>query len=445
MNGLAAAGMDGSQTASPARRFPLTPSLWYASAIEPPQTQPLADDVSTDILIIGAGYTGLNAALRLAELGHRPLLVEVQEAGFGSSGRNGGQIVPGLKWEPETLLKRFGPAEGERLVDFAGNTAQTVMRIVDKHDLQVPMQRNGWIQPAHNAKGLELARDRHRQWRDRGVDAQWLDAHEAARLLGSTRYVGGWLDPRGGALHPLSYARELARAALRQGATLHTGTLVRELRREGAGWLAVTGHGHRICARAVLVCANAYDDGLWDGVRQSIVDPNTYMTATVPLAPEVADSILPEGHPASDTRNLLFYFRKDHTGRFLMGGRGPFREPRSRDDWGHLRRAAVKLYPQLAGIEWEYHWCGRVAVTRDYLPHLHEPAPDLLINVGCMGRGVGLQTAMGEAMADYLHTRDVRKLPLPPSALRPLPMHGLRRLYVSAVVSWYRLSDGGMS
>jgi glycine/D-amino acid oxidase-like deaminating enzyme len=307
--------------------------------------------------------------------------------------------------------------------------------------MDVPNVRHGWLQPAHNTAGLRLAETRASQWQKQGADVSLLDAAETRELIGTSAYLGGWLDRRGGALQPLSYVHALAQTAQSLGVRIHTQTPVTQISKTANGWQIHTGNGPIITAQSVIVCANAYSDGLWPHLKESVVDPNTYQVATKPLPQHVLDSIFPQGHVASDTRNLLLYFRKDHTGRFIMGGRGPFREPKSRDDWQHLKRAAIRMFPQLKNVEWEYYWCGRVAVTRDFLPHLHEPAPRLFIDIGCQGRGIGLQTAMGKAIANYIHTGDANALPIPVSAIKPIPMHNLRKLYVSAVAAWYRFND----
>jgi glycine/D-amino acid oxidase-like deaminating enzyme len=177
------------------------------------------------------------------------------------------------------------------------------------------------------------------------------------------------------------------------------------------------------------------------GLGESAVFPNSFLIATEPLSDNVRKSILPDGQVTSDTRRLLFYFRIDHTGRFLLGGRGPYREPRGAEDWAHLERAMATLYPQLAGAPVAHRWCGRVSVTRDFLPHVHEPEPGLLALIGCMGRGVGLQTATGAAVAEAVATGNRAAIPFPITPIRPLPFHALRELYVGAVVAWYRLTD----
>lgn len=424
--------------------FPLSPSLWAATAAAPPDTQPLAQSTQADVLVVGGGYAGLSAALHLAEQGVRVVLLEAREIGFGGSGRNGGQVIPGLKYDPDALIAMFGGERGERLVRFAGATADSVFNLIERHAMDVPHVRNGWIQGAHNPAALELAHARAAQWARHGADAQPLDKAQVARLIGADRYLGGWVDRRAGAVQPLSYARGLARAALNAGAVIHTDTPVTGFKRDGGTWTATTAGGPSVTADRVVMCTNAYGADLLPGLKPSIIDANTFQVATTPLPERLRAGIFPEGHVTSDTRNLLLYFRLDHQGRLLMGGRGPFREPKGPQDWAHLERVMVKMFPQVAGTPFEYRWCGRVAITRDYLPHLHEPQPGLLVDIGCQGRGVGLQTSMGRAMAQYLVSGDAKALPVPLSPVKPFPLYGLRRLYVNAVVTWYRMTDGGV-
>lgn len=427
-----------------AEPFPLQPSLWHATAPAAAQTPPLASDARADVCIVGAGYAGLSTALHLAEAGVSVIVLEAREPGWGASGRNGGQVIPGIKYDPSEIVSKFGAEAGAALVSFVGSTADLVFGLIEKHGMDVPYRRAGWIQGAHTPAMVETVKRRAEQWGMRGVAARFLDADDVGRLLGTDRYLGGWLDPRGGGVQPLAYARGLARAAQKAGVAICSQSPVTGLRRDGGNWVVRTAQGASVTAPRVVIATNGYTGDLIPKLRQTVIRPNSFIVATEPLSDNLAGTILPEGQVTSDTRQLLLYFRKDHTNRLLMGGRGPFREPQGAADWAHLERVVGKMYPQAKDLRIDYRWCGRVALTRDFLPHLHEPEPGLLVDIGCMGRGVGLQTAMGKAMAQYLSTGDRASLPFPVTSITPLPLHALNELYVSAIIAWYRLTDGGM-
>jgi glycine/D-amino acid oxidase-like deaminating enzyme len=429
-----------------AEAFPLQGSLWAETAPPAPDTPALTESRSADAVIIGGGYAGLSTALHLAERGIKAIVLEAYEPGWGGSGRNGGQVIPGLKYDPDELEAMFGPKRGASLAAFAGQTADVVFDLIERHGMDVPRQRNGWIQGAHTAAGVNIVKRRAEQWAKRGVEgARYLNDDETGHLIGTGKYLGGWLDPRGGAIQPLAYARGLARAAMKAGAIICGESPVVKLTRQGTKWVAETKSGASVSADRSIVCTNGYTGDLVPNLRKTVIAPNSFQIATVPLSDNVARSILPEGHVTSDTRQLLFYFRKDHQNRLIMGGRGPFREPKSDKDWSHLERIAVKLFPQAKDVPIEYRWCGRVALTRDFLPHLHEPSPGLLADIGCMGRGIGLQSAMGAAMAHYVATGDRDALPLPPVPIKPLPMHAFHRAYMAGLIAWYRTQDGGLA
>ncbi len=407
---------------------------------------PLDAAADTDVCIVGAGYTGLSTALHLAEKGIDVVVLDAHEPGWGGSGRNGGQVIPGLKYDPDEFRAMFPADIAEPLIDFAGGTADVVFDLIERHRMDVPHARKGWIQGAHTPAGVEVVRRRAAQWAQRGVEgARFLDRDATAALLGTNKYLGGWVDPRGGGIQPLSYARGLARAALAAGARIHGGSAVSAMQRSGDRWVLTTAQGAMVNARRVVLATNGYTGNLWPGLQRSIIAPNSFQVATEPLSEAAARTILPQGHISSDTRQLLFYFRLDHQRRLLMGGRGPFREPTSATDWSHLEKVVKTMFPIAADVPIAYRWCGRVALTRDFLPHLHEPAEGLLVDIGCMGRGIGLQTAMGRAIAKYLTAGKTSDLPLPVTGIHGLPLHRLRRIYISAIVTWYRLRGGGLA
>ncbi|HML12163.1 MAG TPA: FAD-binding oxidoreductase [Xanthobacteraceae bacterium] len=421
--------------------FPLAPSLWAATAPPAPPTPPLETSAGADVCVIGAGYAGLSTALTLAERGVQTIVLEAREPGWGGSGRNGGQVIPGLKYDPDELEAMFGPERGPRLVDFAGRAADAVFDLIARHRMEVPHARSGWIQGAHSRASVETVKRRAGEWERRGASVSFLDKAETDRHLGTTQYLASWIDRRGGAVQPLAYARGLVRAALAAGATIHGDSPASSLERRDGKWIVTTRGGAGITADQVVMCTNAYGTELWPRLQQTVIAPNSYQIATAPLSDNVRKSILPFGQVSSDARRLLVYFRLDDQGRLLVGGRGPLREPRSDADWAHLEAMLPRLFPQAAGAPIAFRWCGRVAITRDFLPHLHAPAPGLLIDIGCMGRGIALQTAMGQAMAQYVATGNADALPLPLTPVRPLPLYGLSNAVAAAFVGWYRFLD----
>jgi glycine/D-amino acid oxidase-like deaminating enzyme len=420
-------------------------NLWEeTSEVSAPNAPTLENDVRADVLVVGAGYLGLSAALHLAEAGVRDVIVlDAHHPGWGASGRNGGQVIPGLKHDPDELEALFGRERGERLWHFAGETADLIFDLVRRHGLRCRARRTAWVQALHSERAVDRAKQRTDQWRRRGAPVAFLGPADTAAMAGTDRYLGAFLDCRAGSLHPLDYARELARVAVGRGVRLHGGTPVRALRREGSRWRADTDGGVSATAGTVLVCTNAYarPDLVNPDLPASIVAANSLQIATAPLPEEHRRRILPGGEVLSDTRKVIRYWRLDDAGRLVMGGRGPYREPKGERDWRHLVRDVRELFPFLGQeIRVTHRWGGRVAIHPDYLPRLHAPQPNLLVALGCQGRGIGWQTAMGAELA-RLTVDPAYKTALPVSRVEPIRLHRFKALGVSATVAAYRAMD----
>jgi glycine/D-amino acid oxidase-like deaminating enzyme len=394
-----------------------------------------------DLVVIGAGYQGLSTALHAARAGLSVQVIEAADIGAGASGLNGGQVIPGLKQDPETLVSMLCQSAGQKLTRFASATADVVFDLIAREGLAVEHTRCGWIQAAHTETALEAAVRRNRQWRAEGADVALLNRAEIALLTGADGYRGGFLDRRAGVVNPLALVHEMARLATVAGAGLVAGDPVTSLTRDGASWRVTTASGRSLRAAKVLLATNAYSGRLFPKLAQSLVWLHSFQIATEPL-PAAFDGILPSGQAVSDSRRILIYYRRSPDGRLVLGGRGPMRAPRSMDDWVHLDRALHRLYPMLAGVKISHRWYGRVAMTPDHLPHLHEPEPGLIMAAGCQGRGIGLMVSLGEPIARYLAGGDPADLPLPITPLRAIPLHRFRRIGVAAHVGWSRLLDG---
>lgn len=418
----------------------LARSLWSATAHPAPPAPPLQETITADVAVVGAGYTGLSAAIHLADRGANVVVLDAQSPGWGASGRNGGQVIPGLKEDPDTIEQLFGPEMGGRMVRLAGESADLVFGLIERFGIACDAARHGWIQPAHSAKALAASETRVRQWQRRGAPVEALSAADAERLIGTPAYAGGLLDRRGGSLHPLDYALGLARAAQGLGVRIHGESRVERVARTARGFRLRAGKGE-VVAERVLLCTNGYTDGLDDRLRRSVVPVHSVQLATRPLSDNVRRSILPGGQVASDTRRLLLYYRISPDGRFVMGGRGAYGDHGIQRQMERLRVRAQMLFPQLAGIEWEHHWGGRVAMTGDHFPHLHECEPGLIAALGYNGRGVAMATAMGGVLAAKASGAADGEIDFPVSPVTPIPLHVMRKPMVSAMIAWNALRD----
>lgn len=429
-------------SAAPAPRSAAAPdrSLWAATAPPGPACPPLAGAREAEVVVIGAGYTGLSTALALAARGTSVVVLEAGRPGSGASGLSGGQVIAGLRHHPADLVAAYGETLGRRLYDLGVGAADAVWDTVDRHAIACEATRGGWIQGAENEAALAEARRRVRSWEGVEAPVALLDEAETRRLTGAEGYVGGWIHRGGGSVQPLAYVRGLATAAIGAGAAVHGDSPATRILGDGAGWRVETPRG-RVTARRVLIATNALTGRLWPGLARTILPVWSYQAATGPGAAE-AHGILAEGAVVSDTRRVLRYFRRDAAGRVIVGGKGLLRAPRSVADFDLQRRMLGRLFPALAEAPFEHWWGGQVAVTLDRLPRLFALAPGVWASYGCNGKGVAWCTALGPVLADLLTGTAAIDLALPPEEpMRTIPFHAMKTVYAAAGSLWLRLQD----
>ncbi len=412
-------------------------SLWVADCDEP---APAADTPrDADLVVIGGGFTGLSAALHMARAGHSVTLFEAQEVGYGASGRNGGQVIPGFKYDPGAIVAKYGPEAGEAMVQFGASAPDLVFDLVDTYAIACKPERRGWIQAAHSQTALRAVEDRAAQWAARGVRSRVLDRADMEALVGTASYSGGWLDPRAGIVQPLAYARGLARAARSAGTRIVPQTPVTALAQNSGSWTVTTRHG-TTRAGCVLVATGAYgDDRLVPGLARSILPAQSNIIATAPLPEEVSRTVLPFGGALSEIRKLAFYVRKTYDNRLVLGGRGAIGEAHSIRLQKALERAMVRMFPQLAAYPPAHAWSGQVGLTMDGWPHLHQTKPGLFAALGFNGRGVAMATATGKMIAGYMANGSPMALPL--SEVRPVRWHGMRGPVMRTGIGYYWIKD----
>ncbi len=428
----------------------MPPSLWAATAPAPPATVPLHGPARTDVAIIGGGFTGLAAALHLAERGIACTLLEAVEIGFGASGRNNGQVIPNLsRADPDAIVagvpRELGGAEkGEALVGLIRDSASLVFDLIRRHGMQAEAVQNGWIQPAHRPGRMALVEQRVAQWARRGAPVRSVSRQRMAALAGSTHWYGGWENPTGGRINPLGYARGLAWAAQRAGAVLHTQSPVTGISRQGTAWVLATSGGE-LRAQRVIVATNAYTPpGLWPRLERTVVPVRSYQMATSVLGDNIRKTILPEGHALSDTRGDLFFYRFDDSGRLVTGGGLVV-------PWGWESRIRARIaarmqrvFPQIGAVTFDYVWWGHLAGTADKRPHVYELAPGVLAWNGCNGRGVALATALGQELAKASAGVPLAEIAAPvETRLHEVAGYPFRALGVAWTVAQNRRRDAG--
>ncbi len=421
---------------------PSLPSLWSATAAAAPATEPLDGKIEADVVIIGAGYAGLSAALHLAEGGTRVLVLEAGEVGHGGAGRNNGMVIPALtRANPDDLRSRFGKERGERLAHLVANSASFTFDLIRRHAIECEAVQAGWTQPAHSPGRARLARNRFAQWQALGADVSYLDRNEVAAQTGSPIYHGAWLAKTGGHLNPLKYVRGLAAAAIRAGARIHTHSPATAVSADGDGWRVATPHG-AVHAGKVIVATDAYADQLFPQLRRSIVPVRFFQQATQPLAAEVLDKVLPAGYALSDSHADMYFARPTVDGRLVSGGALVLEHNWQKRLESHTRQRLHKVFPALgSNVRFEHVWDGHVAITLDFLPHLHELAPGILSVTGYNGRGVALATRTGKLLAEAAQGRHADDLDIPLTPLQSVPLHGVVKRVARFELLRYRWRD----
>src|SRR5689334_3853759 len=302
---------------------PTPPPEPYTAGAAPRLAAPvLRGRVKADVVIVGAGYTGLSTALHLAAAGVVSVVLEAREVGWGGSGRAFGQVVPYAKHDHAHLLAHFGPNYGERMIAMLAGGPDLVFGIIERHGIVCDAIRRGLIFAAHTPAAAGVLEDRARFWDARRAAVSFLDAKGMTEQTGSTYYPAGLLDRRGGCVDPLAYARGLGHAAVKAGTTLFEQSRVTKIVPNQGRWAVHTREGV-VDADTVVIATDAYTDSIWPGLQQSLIPLRGYHLATAPLSENVRKTIMPGGQSLTDTRRLYSGIRLRSDGRLHVSTDGP--------------------------------------------------------------------------------------------------------------------------
>jgi gamma-glutamylputrescine oxidase len=391
---------------------------WYvATARGLASHDPLAGTTTADVCVIGAGYTGLSAALHLAERGYSVVVLEDRLVGWGASGRNGGQLGTGQRREEGEVEALFGKDTARQLFELGLAGRDLVRDLIRRHAIDCDLTPGQILCAAKPAHLPDLAARATKLARDYGYPHQRvLSRAEQRALVDSPAYHGGVVDSGAGHLHPLNYALGLARACVAAGVRIHEHSRVTGY--SGSGPVVVrTSQGEVRAGRVVLAC-NGYLGGLEPRIAPRIMPINNFMLATAPLGP-LADRLIADPACVHDTLFVVNYFRLSPDRRLVFGGGENYTRRFPADLKGLVRRQMLSIFPQLGSVAIDYAWGGTLAITMNRLPHLGRLAPEVYFAQGYSGHGVSNATLAGQLMAEAIAGTAERfdvfsRLPPPP-------------------------------
>ena len=412
---------------------------WYAeSADVPPPAPSLTGEVTADVVVVGGGYTGLSAALHLAEAGYDVVLLEANRLGWGASGRNGGQVSPGQRRDQVWLERVAGAVRARAFWDLALEAHGLVRGLIARHAIACEL-KDGVVEAAHRrGDAVGMADYAEHLARVYGyARTEPLDRAGVAAALGTKAYHGGLWFPEAAHLHPLAYALGLGRAAAGAGVRIHEGSRV--LRRQG--WRVETAAGW-VGARHVVVACNGYLGGLEPAAAARIMPINNFIIATEPMGEARAAALIPRDVAAADTRFVVNYWRLTADRRLLFGGGETHGWRFPADIAGLVRPRMLEVYPSLADLAITHAWGGTLAITTNRMPAFQRLDDVALAAGGYSGHGVAIATLAGKLIAEALRGSAERFDLFATLPQREFPGGALLRWPLLALaMGWYALRD----
>jgi glycine/D-amino acid oxidase-like deaminating enzyme len=425
---------------------PLAPanSLWMSTAVPLRAFPQLAGEIQADVVIIGAGYTGLSAAHHIAKSGLTPVVLEANRPGWGASGRNGGVITAKFRQSFRGIDAAHGRAMARRMYEIAHESVEIVEELVSEFDITAArLTRTGQVKAAHNRATLEAAID-EAEWMKREMgdaEVRILSHDQVREETGSQAFVGGVLNPGSGGIHPLNYLRGLAEGLAKRGVAIFQESPALRMRRDNGRVVVETPQG-TVRALQAIIATNSYSD-LTPATRHmqhTLVPFRSAIIATDKLPRNLAGYLMPTGRTYTETKRMMRWFRMVDD-RVIFGGRGAFGKQDSESAFDALRKAMVGIFPEIADLPLAFKWSGLVGMTLDSMPHIGHLNAQTLFAMGYNGAGVAMSSLMGRYLAAFVRGEKPDVGLLDASRLKVIPFYPLREPAVRMVAGWYQFLD----
>ncbi len=415
------------------------PSYYRATAAPFPSFPPLTGEVSADVCVIGAGYTGLSAALELAAVGYKVVVLEAERAGYGASGRNGGQVCTGFSSGQQKIEKQLGIEDAKRCFALAEESKQLLKERINAHHIDCDL-RWGYLHVIPKPSQF----DGLKEWKDEldglGVaDTSVLGKAELEEKLGTRIYHGALREGGAGHLHPLNYCLGLARAALTAGAVIHEMSRVVTVE-TGASPMARTENG-TVKAKFMVIAGNAYLGRTVSKLYGRVMPVASYILATEPLGETLARSLIRDGEAVANTNFIVDYFRLSGDTRLLFGGRASYSTFEPPNLGAYMRPRMLSVFPQLRDVKIGHAWGGYIAITANRIPDCGRLSPTVYYAHGYSGQGVALAGLYGKLMAEAIRGQAERFDLLARVKHATFPGGPIRTPILVAAMLYYRLKD----
>jgi glycine/D-amino acid oxidase-like deaminating enzyme len=414
---------------------------WWEAAPQP-ALPPIAPPATCDVAIVGSGYTGLAAALELARGGRQVVVLDAEDAGWGCSSRNGGQVSTSIKPSFDDLAGHHGKEAAFAIRREGINALAWIDDFIAREKIDCDWSRVGRFHGAHNTAAFEtLARDVTHQTKGIEIEAHVVPRAEQRSEIGSDRYFGGAVFPNHGSLHPAKYHLGLLARAQSAGVTVVSRCPVLSIQREGEGFRLTTSRGS-LQARDVVVATNGYTGKLTPWLRRRVIPIGSYIIATEKLDPALAERLSPKNRVLSDTHKLVFYYRlSEDRRRMVFGGRVALKESDPRVSAPRLHAHMTRIFPELASSRISHSWMGFVAYTFDTLPHLGRQSDGIHYCMGYCGSGVSLASYFGTRLGQQILGKAEGRTALDGVAFQTRPFYTGDPWFLAASIAFYKIRD----
>ncbi|WP_211825164.1 NAD(P)/FAD-dependent oxidoreductase [Kistimonas asteriae] len=415
---------------------------YYAATVNTQTDYPVLDEhITTDICIIGGGFSGVASALELTERGFNVVLLEAHKIGWGASGRNGGQLIRGIGENPDQFRNQIGQDGVEAIHTMGLEAVDLVRKRIAKYDIPCDLKM-GYFDAAMKPRHLRELKEDYEwmQSRDYPHDLKMISQEQVSDIVGTDRYIGGMVDMGSGHLHPLNLCIGEAEAAARQGARLFEYSKVNKIQK-GDKPKVFTDKGS-VTADFLILGGNAYMGDLEPAIGGKVLPAGSYIIATEPLAPSVYNSLIPSDYAICDMSVALDYFRLSADKRLLFGGMCNYSGRDPKDIVESMRPKMLKVFPQLKDARIEYQWGGMIGIGANRMPQIGRLGPNIYYAQAYSGHGVNATHTAARVLAEAITGQaqrfdayaKIRHMTFPGGKTFRSPMLALGML-------WYRLKD----